>query len=269
MTKKKIAVFGVAGLIVIIFIYLMSSPVMTPIQTKDGRTISAKTLTFPDGRKYVGEFNKGGDVSGYGILYKADGSISYEGEFIDGRPAIFSTTTSPSPTPVVTPTPTPAPEPAAKTYKSGIYKIGSDMPAGEYVLIGSGSTSYFEVDKDSTGQMDSILANDTFGKRSIITVADGQYLKLTGCIAYSFSDAPKVKLVDGFLLDGMYKVGVDLPAGEYKVIPEGGTSYKEVSKDSSHSLNSIISNDILQGEGYATIKNGQYLKLVGAKIKVQ
>lgn len=67
----------------------------------------------------------------------------------------------------------------------------------------------------------------------------------------------------------MHKVGSDIPAGEYKIIPEGSMSYKEVSKDSTHSLHSIISNDILQGEGYATISNGQYLKLTGAKIKVQ
>ena len=95
--------------------------------------------------------------------------------------------TTPAVTPTPTPTPPPAPTPTVKTYKAGMYKIGSDMPSGEYVLIGSGSMSYFEVDKDSTGQMDSILANDTFGKRSIITVADGQYLKLAGSIAYSLS----------------------------------------------------------------------------------
>lgn len=176
---------------------------------------------------------------------------------------------TPVPTPSPAPTPAPAPTPTAKTYKAGMYKIGSDMPAGEYVLVASGSMSYFEIDKDSEGKLESILANDTFHVRSIVTVANGQYIKLTGCIAYPFKDAPKVQLADGFLSDGMYKVGVDLPAGEYKVIPEGSMSYKEVSKDSSHTLNSIISNDILQGEGYSTIKNGQYLKLVGAKIKVQ
>ena len=111
MSKKKIAIFGAIGLIVIIIIYLMASPVMTSIQTKDGRTISVKTVTFPDGREYVGEFNKEGDASGYGILYKADGSISYEGDFIDGQPAIFSTTTAPSPAANPIPASTPANKP--------------------------------------------------------------------------------------------------------------------------------------------------------------
>jgi hypothetical protein len=181
---------------------------------------------------------------------------------------VSSSTAAPSKDTTPSPTSTPS-TPSVKTYKSGMHTVGSDIPAGEYVLIGSGPVSYFEVAKDSVGQLDSIISNDNFGKRSIITVTDGQYLKLTGCIAYPFNDAPKVKLADGFLLDGMYKVGVDLPAGEYKITPEGPVSYKEVSKDSLHILNSIISNDILQGEGYTTISNGQYLKLTGAKIKVQ
>lgn len=173
-------------------------------------------------------------------------------------------------TPTASPsTPVSTPAPAVKTYPDGMYKIGTDMPAGEYVLIGSGSMSYFEVDKDSTGQMESILANDTFATRSIVSVKDSQYFKLTGCVAYTFSDAPKAQLTDGFLPAGMYKVGVDLPAGEYKVIPDGGTSYKEICKDSSHSMDSIVSNDIMQGESYTTVKAGQYLKLSSAKVKVE
>ena len=112
MTKKKIAAFGVAGLIVIIIICLMASPATTSIQNKDGKTISAKTLTFPDGRKYVGEL-KDGKANGYGILYKADGSKSIEGEFIDGQLAGISTTTAPAPVAIPVPVaPVPAPTPA-------------------------------------------------------------------------------------------------------------------------------------------------------------
>ena len=104
-SKHKVLT-GILAIVIVGITSVMSSPSTTPIQTKDGKTISAKTLTFPDGRKYVGEL-KDGEGSGYGILYKADGSISYEGEFIDGQPAILSTTTAP--VPVTNPTPSPAP----------------------------------------------------------------------------------------------------------------------------------------------------------------
>lgn len=158
------------------------------------------------------------------------------------------------------------PKPAIKTYKSGMYKVGVDMPAGEYVLVGN-SLAYFQIAKDSTGQLESIIANDNFSNRSIITVKDGQYVTLTRCTAYAFKDAPKVNLESGFLPQGMYKVGVDLPAGEYKVIADG-MGYMEVSSNSNHDLNAIVSNDNFQGEKYITVKDGQYLKLTRAKIKV-
>ena len=181
-------------------------------------------------------------------------------------PPAQSSSSTPATAEVVT-APAPA-TPSVKTYKPGMYKIGVDMPAGEYTLIAK-STAYFQVAKDSTGQMDSIISNDNFNNRSIVTVADGQYLTLKNCTAYAFKDAPKVDIgADGFLQEGMYKVGVDLPAGEYKVTADS-MGYAEVSGDSSHDMGSIISNDNFQGEKYITVKDGQYLKLTRAKIKVR
>lgn len=170
-------------------------------------------------------------------------------------------------TPAPQPTPAPAPTPSVKTYKAGMYKIGSDMPAGEYVLIGSGM-SYYQVAKDSTGQLDSLISNDNFSKRSIITLSNGQYLTLKNCTAYAFKDAPKVEPLNGILPEGMYKVGVDLPAGEYKVNADS-MGYVEVSTSSTHNLDSIVSNDNFQGEKYITVKDGQYIKLTRASIKIK
>lgn len=162
-----------------------------------------------------------------------------------------------------------APEkPTVKTYKSGQYKVGVDIPAGEYVAIAK-SDAYIEVAKDSKGTMDSIVANDIFINRSIISVYDGQYLKLQNCELYSIADAPKVQPKDGFLPSGMYKVGTDLPPGEYNVVSEGGDSYVETSSTSTHSMNDIISNDIFQGNKYVSLSNGQYVKFYKAKIKVK
>jgi hypothetical protein len=162
-----------------------------------------------------------------------------------------------------------APEkPAVKTYKSGQYKVGTDLPAGEYVAIAK-SDAYIEIAKDSKGAIESILANDIFINRSIITVSDGQYLKLQNCELYPAKDAPKVQPKNGFLPSGMYKIGVDLPAGEYNVISEGGDSYVEVSKSSKHSIDDIISNDIFQGNKYVSVLDGQYVKFFKAKIQVK
>ena len=49
--------------------------------------------------------------------------------------------------------------PKVKTYSAGQYKIGKDLPAGEYVVISNGD-SYIELASDSTGNFSSIIAND-------------------------------------------------------------------------------------------------------------
>ena len=142
------------------------------------------------------------------------------------------------------------------------------MPAGEYVVISNGD-SYIELASDSTGNFSSIIANDVFKNRSVITVQDGQYLKVQRGTIYAAKDAPKVELKDGMLPSCMYKVGIDFPAGEYKVTSNGGDSYIEVSRDSSHNMSSIISNDLFTGDRYIQVSDGQYLKILQLRSKNQ
>lgn len=149
--------------------------------------------------------------------------------------------------------------------KAAMYKIGTDMPAGEYVLIGNSGGAYFQLSKDSTGTLDSIIANDLFSNRAYITVSDGQYFEFKNAKAYPTASAPAVEPVNGTLEEGMYRVGLDVPAGEYKVTAPGD-GYVEVSKNSSHTLDSIVSNDLFSGEKYVSFKDGQYIKLRGASL---
>lgn len=149
-------------------------------------------------------------------------------------------------------------------FKAGMYKIGSDMPAGEYVLIAD-RAAYFAVTSDSSGSLESIVANDNFSSRSIITVFDGQYLELKGCKAYPFAEAPAVDQSSSTLDSGMYKVGIDLPAGEYKV-ESSGMGYFEVSSNSAHDLNAIVANDNFSGSKYVSVSDGQYIKLNNAQL---
>lgn len=67
----------------------------------------------------------------------------------------------------------------------------------------------------------------------------------------------------------MYKVGIDFPAGEYKVTSNGGDSYIEVSRDSSHNMSSIISNDLFTGDRYIQVSDGQYLKFFNCEVKIK
>ncbi len=149
--------------------------------------------------------------------------------------------------------------------KAGMYKVGQDLPAGEYVIMAGTSSGYFQLSKDSSGQLDSIICNDMFENRSIVTVKDGDYFEFKTGKAYPIDKAPKVEPKNGVLQSGMYKVGLDLEPGEYKV-RANGDGYIEVANDSRHTLTGIVSNDIFSGDKYVTVKSGQYIKFQKAEL---
>lgn len=143
--------------------------------------------------------------------------------------------------------------------KEGTYKVGTDLAAGEYRLIGSG---YMQVSTDSTGSIDSIVTNDNFQNNTIVTVAEGQYFKFSGAKAYPIDKAPSVDTSKA----GVFRVGKDLPAGEYKLTPEGGSGYVQVSSDSKGAMTSIVSNENFSADTYITVSDGQYLTVKRAHI---
>lgn len=151
--------------------------------------------------------------------------------------------------------------------KPGMYKVGTDIKAGEYVVI-SDQSAYMQLTKDSTGTLESIIANENIQNRTIITIKDGQYFEVKNGDIYPISKAPKAVTTDNQLPAGMYKVGLDIQPGEYKVVAQD-SGYVEVSSNSSHDLYSIVSNDNFDDEKYVTIKQGQYIKLGNATLKLK
>ena len=149
-------------------------------------------------------------------------------------------------------------------YADGMYKVGADIPAGEYILDPS-AMAYYQVASDSTGALESIVSNDNFSGTRYITVSDGQYLTLTSCTAYPASYVSDGTIKNDNLSGGMYKVGVDIDAGEYKVTPDG-SGYYEVDSSSAGTLDVIVANENFSSDVYVTVADGQYLKLSGATL---
>jgi len=158
-----------------------------------------------------------------------------------------------------------------KTYPAGMYKVGSDIPAGEYVLMPTGpDMAYFEITTSSDGKPESIVTNDIMYGRSIVTVVVGQYLNVSDAKIYKMDEAPAINKSAKEFAEGMYRVGIDIPAGEFTVVPTdtyGG--YYEISSDSSHQVSSIIGSGYIDNTQYLTIESGQYLMLFGAKLIVK
>lgn len=154
-------------------------------------------------------------------------------------------------------------------YSNSIYKVGVDMPAGEYyveVLAGEDS-GYYSVNNDANG--DDIYYNENITTHSYITVTDGQYVELDDLYAVPVAEAPSVVPTDGLYKSGVYKVGTDIPAGEYKVTTAPGedSGYYSIHPDSTYQ--DIVANDNLDagGSAYITVTDGEYLLLDGVELQ--
>ena len=163
--------------------------------------------------------------------------------------------------PIETPTPIKQEEKAEPKnyYGEGEYKIGVDIPASEYLMVGEG---YFSLRKDSTGENGTIIENGNVNDtQRYIEVRDGEYLTISGNLKlYHEKDAPKIDTSEK-VPDGQYKVGVDISEGEYKVVCFEN-AYIAVEKNS---RGSIVTNRVPSGGSvYITVFNGQYLRLKNA-----
>lgn len=151
---------------------------------------------------------------------------------------------------------------------SGEYKVGKDIPAGEYYAKCNGINLYVEVSSDSSGDLDSIIYNLNTAGGVYITVEDGEYLEISGGDLYELDKAPDRGADGGYYKEGMYKVGEDIPAGEYNVESTQDLAYIEVSTDSRHQIEGIVTNDNFENNKIITLEDGQYLTLAnGAQIK--
>lgn len=138
-------------------------------------------------------------------------------------------------------------------FDAGQYKVGVDIPAGEYVVFAKDS-GYFCVSSDSNGN--DILFNDNFDYNSIITIFDGEYLELSRCYAIPFD---MVEEMETGKTGCMFKVGTHIRAGEYKLDAGFDSGYYCIYSNSRHDY--IIANDNFEGQRYVTVSDGQYLLL--------
>lgn len=173
-------------------------------------------------------------------------------------------------------TATPVPSPQSKIdkdepknyYENGQYKVGSDISAGEYLAVGTG---YIELAADSKGKSGSIIFNDNItDAQRYVEVRDGEYLKITGRLKlYQEKDAPKIDTKET-IPAGQYKVGIDIPHGEYKVSTEGNGSSTITKTSRGTGGGNTVSHKYFQNAGsfYITVENGQYLQLKHAEARL-
>ena len=149
-------------------------------------------------------------------------------------------------------------------YGEGMYRVGIDIPAGDYYAVATSGSGYYCKYTDIT--QDDIEANDNFSTFTYFRAYEGQYLKLSRCKITSIENAPVVSAPDNGLYDvGMYRVGIDIPAGEYKFTATSGSGYYCVYTDITQ--NDIEDNENFKSVVYYTVRNGQFLKVNRAQFQ--
>ena len=160
----------------------------------------------------------------------------------------------------------------ASFIESGMYRIGTDLPAGTYVAMNDGSVlsslSSITV-RDGSGADSNILIVDPFSQHTIFEVRDGDYLDIRGAealdIACSAVLFEMMYAEYGLYCEGMYWVGFHLPAGEYKLTADEGAvlSSYTIYRDATQS--GILDVGVMSGAtAYVTVSEGQFLKISGA-----
>lgn len=152
-------------------------------------------------------------------------------------------------------------------YPAGMYKVGGDLPAGEYLAIAKENAIIPMVTvKSSSGVDAEINALSTFTTFAIIGAADGKYVEVTDSFLIPLSDSKAY--VDTFTAesigDGSYKVGFHIPAGEYKYALQEDVIIPMISVYADAYQENILNLVMPQGNGYITLDDGQYVTVSDA-----
>ncbi len=147
-----------------------------------------------------------------------------------------------------------------KMYEAGTYKVGTDFEAGPYILLADDG-GYFSVSSDANGN--DILFNDNFDFNALIEVKDGEFIKLSRCVAVDMEEFYLSNTVSIEQNGGTFRVGFDIQPGEYKLTADSDRGYYCIYEDLRQ--DAIIANDNFDKSTYVELKEGQYILISRCK----
>ncbi len=166
--------------------------------------------------------------------------------------------------------------------KAGVYLVGEDIPAGEYVLYpdvrkeDGDVTPVLEVrkTKDAAADASDFLYRKEFYMRQYVNLNDGEYIAFDHALMYLPEKAALKKLDKSGYSAAQLKVGADIPAGEYVIVGEKKqtqyyiTSKPEAQIASAAALNSpdMLSFGYCENRIYVKVNDGEYLTFAGGRL---
>ena len=144
-------------------------------------------------------------------------------------------------------------------YSEGSYRVGKDLEPGLYYLSAGGGWLSADVDAPLFGGDDRYESFETFG---YLELEDGETLELDGGRMIEADSAPLPQTENGWYGPGMYRVGRDLPAGEYLLTPnQDYSAHYEILDSSQGGYEHQLDSGWSDGELSFRVEEGQYLNL--------
>ena len=151
----------------------------------------------------------------------------------------------------------------AKVITDGTYKVGTDVSAGEYIITPSTNQDAYYAIIDENGHY---VDGDSSRARNVVQLSNNQILQLRHSDMMTALDAPQVDLSSKTLLEGTYRVGVDIPSARYILRPNtdqwvyGTYEIYEVYSDYTGYHKNLVSQDTITEETTVWLSPWQYLK---------
>lgn len=145
-------------------------------------------------------------------------------------------------------------------YRPGIYQVGTDLPAGEYMIftLTNGIKGSYSILSDLSDEAQ-VLDHASFPYNSIVTLSEGQVLKLTRCSASPIAEVPQIDHFYG----NMYKIGYHIPAGTYRLKraknSQAGVAFTLAWP--SNTYDCVIDYMEVKDNAVITVHEGEYLQL--------
>lgn len=109
------------------------------------------------------------------------------------------------------------------TLNTGTFKVGTDIPAGRYVITGDGSGNLVITSEDGLPYVNEILGGEEIGVDHVTTdIREGDTIEISLMNNAIFTPAETTIQTDT-LTTGNWIVGIDIPSGRYDISSTGGS----------------------------------------------
>ncbi len=151
-------------------------------------------------------------------------------------------------------------QPKTTKFVPGTYRVGIDIPAGEYKISPEQGDGYFSICTDASCEQ--IIRNGIIRGQAYLTICNGQFLKLSRCHAIPSLEAPPYQPKNGIYEEGEYKVGIEIAPRIYRITAcNGAKGYYCVKYHTNDGQQKIVTNGNFSSTVYVQLERGQILSL--------